>query len=156
MKRTLILLIISVLGTSLPVASQTFKALFDRKTFYMPEKGPYLETYLSIDARTIRYQKLPSGKFQGAIEISITVSDVTGIKYTDKYNLLSPEVTDTASRNFSFLDQQRISLPNGTYQFEMMIRDKGNPDKPYSLKDMVKLEYYPNLVAISDIELIES
>jgi len=156
MIRKYIYLIISILITSTAVQSQPLKALFTYKTFYVPGSGPYLETYLSVDARTIRYSPLPSGKFQGAIEVSIIVSDATGKKFSDKYNLLSPEVTDTAARSFNFLDQQRIPLANGTYQFEMVIRDKSLPEKPYNLNQAVKLEYYPNLISISDIQLVES
>jgi GWxTD domain-containing protein len=149
-------LLISILALAKPGYSQQLKALFNYKTFYAPGNGPYIESYLSVDARTVQYQKQSSGKFSGAIEVSIFISDGTGTKYSDKYNLLSPEVSDSSSRHFSFLDQQRIQLANGTYKFEMVIRDKSYPDKPYSLSQTVKVEYYPNLVAVSDISLIES
>ena len=39
---------------------------------------------------------------------------------------------------------------------ELNIRDKNSDAKPYFLKQDIKLEYYPNIVSISDIELLDS
>lgn len=156
MKR--ILLFCVAISLSLSAAqSKNLKARFAYATFYTPEKGPYIETYLLVSGNTVNYSPVNNGKTQAAIEVTIIFKQTESIKYFDKYNLLSPEqqLADSAI-NFNFLDQQRISLPNGTYQMELSIRDKGSDAKPYIMTQSIKLEYYPNIISISDIELLDN
>ena len=150
----LIILFSILLSTS--VQAQNLQALFAYKTYYSPESGPYIETYLSVNARSVVFSKNTSGKLQGAIEVSFVYSDASGIKHNDKYNLLSPEVSDTSEIQFSFVDQQRVQLPNGTYKMELTITDKNVPEKPYRISQNFKLEYYNNILTVSDIQLVDS
>ncbi|MFC2111087.1 GWxTD domain-containing protein, partial [Bacteroidota bacterium] len=73
-----------------------------------------------------------------------------------KYNLLSPEVDDTNKIDFSFIDQQRFVLPNGTYDFDIKIVDINNNTIPFESNESVYIYYPSDKIAISDIELIES
>ncbi len=150
----LIILFSIFLSTS--VQAQNLQALFAYKTYYSPESGPYIETYLSVNARSVVFSKNTSGKLQGAIEVSFVYNDASGIKHNDKYNLLSPEVSDTSEIQFSFVDQQRVQLPNGTYKMELTITDKNVPEKPYRISQNFKLEYYNNILTVSDIQLVDS
>ena len=150
------LIILFFLALSSNLQAQNLQALLSYKTYYSPENGPYLETYLSVNARSVVFEKNKAGKLQGAIEVSFVYSDASGIKHSDKYNLLSPEVSDTSQIQFSFLDQQRVQLPNGTYKMELTITDKNVPEKPYRISQNFKLEYYNNILAVSDIQLIDS
>lgn len=150
------LLTLLTLLLSFSAQAQNLQALFSYKTYYSPENGPYVETYLSVNARSVVFAGNASGKLQGAIEVSFVYSDASGVKHSDKYNLLSPEVADTSNINFSFLDQQRVQLPNGTYKLELTITDKNVPEKPYRISQNFKLEYYNNILAISDVQLIDS
>lgn len=136
--------------------SKNLKARFATATFYTPEKGPFIETYLSVAGNSVNYVPVKEGKTQAAIEVSIIFKQADAIKYFDKYNLLSPEETADAPSKFNFLDQQRIPLPNGSYQMELSIRDKNSDAKPYTLNQGIKLEYYPNIVSISEIVLLDS
>ncbi len=156
MKRHPYLLVVLLLITFAPADAKNFQALFSYKTFYSPESGPFIETYLSVNAGSVMYSLTKNGTYQGTLQIEVKYSNASGIKHSDKYNLLSPEVKDTANIKFSFLDQQRIQLPNGEYKLEMTITDKNLPDKPYNLSQMVKLEYYNNIAAVSDIEFLDS
>ena len=156
MKRLTTLLLLFPL-LSLTVQAQNLQAMFSYKTFYSPENGPYIETYLSVNANSVKYTKNASVKYQGTIQIGLIFTDASGIaKHSDKYNLLSPEVTDTNNIQFNFLDQQRIQLPNGKYKIDLSIVDKNVPEKPYQTSDMVALEYYGNIAAVSDIQFVDS
>ena len=121
-----IILVLFVLGFVFHVQAEqrNLQALFSYKTFYSPDKGPYIETYLSVNAQSVQYKKNAHNKFQGSIEIQITFSNETGVKYANKYNLLRPEVDDTSNIQFNFLDQQRVQLPNGKYDIGLSITDK--------------------------------
>ena len=155
MKR--ILLLIAVFGLTLSIAqSKNLTARFAYATFFAPEKGPYIETYLSVAGNSVNYVPVKEGITQAAIEVSVVFKQAEEIKYFDKYNLLSPEATGNTTSLFNFLDQQRIPLPNGTYLMELSIRDKNSDAKPYLLSQSIKIEYYPNIVSISDIGFLEN
>ena len=135
--------------------AKTLQARFAHATFYTPEKGPYIETYLSVSGSSVKYVPVKEGKSQASIEVSIIYKQGEIIKFYDKYNLLSPEETVDEAVKFNFLDQQRVSLPNGNYQLELSIRDKNSDLQPYTLTQAIQLEYYPNIVSVSDIELLD-
>ncbi len=156
MKQLTLLLCACTLFLSAGAQQKSLQALFSYKTFYSPENGPYIETYLSVNSNTVKYTKNAQGNYQGAIEIGIRFSDAGGVKYTDKYNLLSPEVTDTSNIQFNFLDQQRIPLANGKYKLELSITDKNAGTSPHTVNDMVTIEFYNNIAAVSDIQFLES
>ena len=153
-------LIISLLLISLlpfMTEAKSLRALFSYKSFYSPESGSYLEAYLSVHGGSVVFKKNENGLFTGSIEVSYTFSSARGIVHSDKYNLISQEVSDTSNVTFNFLDQQRIQLANGIYTLELRIKDNHDDNaKPYSVKQEVNLEYYNNIAAISDIELVES
>ncbi len=156
MKNLILLITTCCLFHTAGAQTKNLSALFSYKTFYAPECGPYIETYLSVNSQTVSYIKKANGKFQGAIEVGITFTNGTEIKYSDKYNLLSPEVDDTTNIQFNFLDQQRISLSNGKYRMELSITDKNSKQKSHTVSENVSLEYYNNIVAISDIQFVDS
>ncbi|HOW30882.1 MAG TPA: GWxTD domain-containing protein, partial [Bacteroidales bacterium] len=62
----------------------------------------------------------------------------------------------TAAINFSFLDQQRVPLPNGKYDLELTIADKNREMKPFEVKDNFELDYPAGVAKISGVQLIES
>jgi GWxTD domain-containing protein len=78
------------------------------------------------------------------------------IKDFKKYELLSPEIDDTANVTFNFIDQQRFSLPNGDYIFDMLISDKNRDILPFIITKNISIDYPESKVNISGIEFIES
>jgi len=74
----------------------------------------------------------------------------------NKYNLKSPEIADTLGKKPNFIDLQRVSLPNGIYNFEMDIRDVNSRQEAYEFVDIVEYEFNSNLLQFSSIQLIES
>ena len=98
-------------------------AYFTRCAFNTPDNKPYVETYLSVLGNSVAFKKNAKGKYQGMVEVGILFSKNGQIKASKKYNLLSPELTDTLNRPH-FIDQQRFQLDTGAYDLEMMIADK--------------------------------
>ncbi|CAN5400239.1 hypothetical protein BH11BAC2_BH11BAC2_21340 [soil metagenome] len=157
MKKLILFCLVSLIFGSVDAHAKSLQARFAYSTFFAPGSGPYAETYLYVGGHSVQYALNPNNKFQASIEVSLIFSQGSAVKYFDKYNLLSPELADTLSNIFNFVDQQRISLPNGTYSMEMVIRDKNNANgKPYSITQEVTLSYFPNVIAISDIEILSS
>jgi GWxTD domain-containing protein len=157
MKKFLFLLSVSVMLLVPSLQAKNLQAKFAYCSYFAPEKGPYMETYMEVAGKSVVYKALPSGLFQAAIEVTQLFRQGDSIRYYNKYNLLSPESKDTITSLFNFTDQQRMSLANGTYTMELIIRDKNNPDaKPYNLTESVTMAYYPNIIGISDVELLSS
>lgn len=157
-KRFVILLAIFSLATHFTMAQDgkyVLAQLFYAK-FYSPVDGPYLETYLSVVGNTVNYQPLPEGGFQGKIAVSMIFTKDGAVANFDKYELLSPVVDDTSNINFNFLDQQRFSIPNGVYDFEITINDQGSDKPPYSTTQTIEINFAPDEVSVSGIQLVES
>jgi GWxTD domain-containing protein len=105
---------------------------------------------------SVVFVKNDSGKFQGAIEVAMIFSKDTVVVAFDKYELLSPEVADTSNIDFNFLDQQRFSLPDGIYDFEIQIRDINSDKPPFVNIQTIEIDFPKDEISISGIELIES
>ncbi len=157
MKKLLTILLLLYIGSMQPMEAKSLLARFSYATFFAPEKGPYVETYLSIDGHSVHYQPINQGQYQASIEASILLKQGDSLRYFDKFNLLGPETPDTLHAAKDFTDLHRISVPNGSYTMELTIRDKNNPEaKPYTARQNVVINYYPNVISVSDIELILS
>ncbi|NVO18419.1 MAG: GWxTD domain-containing protein [Bacteroidetes bacterium] len=154
-KAVLLILFISCIlfGFSKP---QNLRAYLSYSTFYSPEHGPYIETYLSVLGQSVIFVRNDNGKFQGSVKITMLFKQNDTIKDFRKYDLMSPEVDDTTTINFSFLDQQRIPLPNGAYDFELSISDKNRDKTPFTISENLSLSYPDRKLTVSGIELIES
>lgn len=137
-------------------SAKTLKAYFTYCTFNAPENGPFVETYLTVVGNTVAYAPADNGGFQGSIQVTLVFKQGEEIKDFKKYNLLSPVITDTANGTVNFIDQQRIALPNGTYDFEIVIADLNSAKQPFEFHQELEVNYPAEEVAISDIELLES
>jgi len=154
MKKYLIITCLSILFKSI---TANVTAYLTYSTFNMPDKGPYIETYLSVIGKTVKFTANSNGKFQGSIDISIVFKQNGEIKNANKYTLNSPEIADTSKGLPNFLDQQRFTLPNGLYEMEISIADKNSSDnKPFSGKLPIKIDFPADQINISDIQLLES
>ncbi len=154
--KKLLLLLLALFFLSLSVLhAKNLQAKFAYCSYYTPFKGPYIETYMEVSGKSVAYKTLPSGMFQAAIEVTQLFRQGDSIRYFNKYNLLGPESKDTIT--FNFTDQQRMSLANGTYTMEVIIRDKNNSNAtPYTITESITLDYNPNSISISDVELLTS
>lgn len=125
-------------------------------TFYSPESGPYIETYLTVEGQSARYKLNENGKYQANIQIIMLFKKGEEVVNYDKYELSSPEISDTLNITNDFIDQQRYSLANGNYEFEIQIWDKNSEDKPYINLQPLAINFPKDEVVISGIELVSS
>jgi len=155
MKKQL-LYIISFLFLTSGVFAENLKATFTFSTFYSPSEGPYIETYLSVVGNSVKYIKNDKNNYQGTIEVTLLFKQGEEIKSFKKYNLKSPEIKDSLLARDDFMDQQRISLPNGKYDFEIIINDVNTNVPEFKSTQSLTIDYSKTSMAISDIELLES
>lgn len=161
MKKSLIkitsTLLVLLLLSTFSQAQKNLKAQLVYNTFWLPGAGPYIETYLSVAGNSVIYKQQTDGKYKAEIEIVVNFKKDGEVKFFDKYVLTSPASETATDPGFNFLDQQRYPLPNGKYDFEITIADLNAINKkPFTVTQPVELAYHSNIVAISDIQLIES
>jgi GWxTD domain-containing protein len=128
---------------------------FSYATFYSPEHGSYVETYLTILGHSLYFGETASGKFASTVEVTILMKQDNNIVDFKKINLKSPETEDTLSVNFSLVDVQRFALPNGSYDIEVKLTDVNSPIEPLYIIDAVTLEYDATSTTVSGIQLVE-
>ncbi|MFZ4401123.1 MAG: GWxTD domain-containing protein [Bacteroidales bacterium] len=148
--------IISFLLNFNEIQAKKLQADLSYCSFFSPEHGSYFETYLSVYGRSVNFIKNKNGKYQATIEITMLFKQNDSIKDFKKYSLNSPEAIDSLNVNFNFIDQQRYTLPNGSYLYELLISDKNSNLPPYKINQDIFIDYPHNQVNISGIELIES
>jgi GWxTD domain-containing protein len=136
--------------------AKNVRAYLSYTVFNLPDKGPYIETYLSVAGSSVVYQMKEPGKYQGIIEVTFIFRQKDEIKEFDKYQLFSPEVADTNDINFNFLDQQRYFIPEGDYDMEIIISDMNAGMKPFSAIQPVSVNFEEEQICFSGIELVES
>lgn len=157
MKKVAAILLVYCSFASPLLASTNVVAYFNYATFNIPGKGPYVETYISVFGNTVQYKKMPSGKFQASVEISMLFLQNDSIKASQKYVLASPEISDTSSKGtVNFIDLRRTPLKAGLYKLELQIADKNRNEKPFVGTQDIILSFPAEQVVFSDIELIES
>ncbi len=135
---------------------EALDAQFRYASFIQPGKGPYVETYLAVNSRSVHFVKLEPNKLQGAIQITISFERNDSIVLFDKYILKSPEIDTLNPLNFSFIDLQRFSLPAGTYFMELRIRDQYDTTNTASATGTIELKMPGDNIQFSDIMLVES
>ena len=141
---------------SLTTSAKSIQAFLSYSTFYSPEDGPYVETYLSIAANSINFVKNDNNKYQGKVEITLIFKNGDEIIDHKKINLKSPEIADSANKYFSFLDVQRFQLDNGKYTLEFKIKDLNSDIPPLEATDEIMIDYTTTEVQVSGIEFVES
>lgn len=132
------------------------QVFFNYSTFHMPKQTPYVETYLSVIGNSVGYKATKSGFSKAEIEVTMLFKREEKIVDFKKYILNSPESADSIKNKPSFIDQQRFSLPNGNYLFELQIVDLNKKADTLFYNDSIVLSYTDNEVQISDICFIES
>src|SRR6476646_1350217 len=67
----------------------------------MNSDTPYVETYIAVPGFELKYVRNTTGKFEGALEITLLYLKDTTVYKFDKYVLRTPEITDTSHITFN-------------------------------------------------------
>ena len=131
------------------------QAYFSYSTFNAPNKGPYIETYLSVNGNTAVYSKNEEGTFQARIEVTFVFKQEGIVKQFDKYELQGPTIKDSLDPRVNFIDQQRIAVPNGDYKLVIKIKDLNSDQDGFSSEQDLKINFPSDSLSMSSIELVE-
>ncbi|MBA3899162.1 MAG: GWxTD domain-containing protein, partial [Bacteroidetes bacterium] len=157
MKKILLMLILPLLcSNTLTANGKSVEAYFNYCTFYAPNGGPFIETYLSVIGNSLSHQKIGNKK-QAKVEITLVFKKGEKIVDFKKFNLSGPEVDEASAELPNFIDQQRFSLQNGVYELEVEIKDLNAPDgQKLSVTEQLTIDIPDNDIIFSDIQLVES
>lgn len=136
---------------------KSMQAYLSHATFYSPKDGPYVETYLSVVGRTVKFVNVADNKYQATVEITIVFKQNDIVRGFKKIDLKSPAIEDTNKIDFTFMDQQRFQLPNGDYNMEIQIVDINKPKAvPFKTSESITINFPAGKVSVSGIQLVES
>lgn len=135
---------------------QTLHAFLRNCAFLsMNSDTPYVETYIAVPGFELKYVRNTSGKFEGALEITVLYLKDTSVYKFDKYLLRTPEIADTSNITFNLLDLRRVTLPDGEYHVQLKVKDANNPLGIAEVNRPLKVQFDRNKISLSDIELVQ-
>lgn len=150
MKRTFYTALAMMLLASGTLRAQQLSALFSYATFNLVNGDPYVETYVDYDAWTLHFTRQSDGQYKATVETTLLVMSGDSIVFAKKYDLSSPNVSDSSHNAFNFLDIQRFALKNGIYNLRMILRDKNSGQNPVEINEKLVVNY-GNLPQMSSV-----
>ena len=128
---------------------------FNYNIFNTLNSKPYLETSLTISGNSVKFVPVSGGR-QASVNIAWRILKGKDVVKSSVYNLMSPVIKDTLHLP-SFLDNQRFSLENGTYELELSIADNTLPDKKTTHKQQIVIDLKRDKrLYSSEIQILES
>lgn len=145
---------IAVLLISLLGSANGLEAYFLYNVFASPE-GSYIETSISTIGNSAKFVLNEKNEYQAKIEITMIFKQNNEVVTYKKYELKSPEMSDTAAAMPNFLDVQRIPLEPGTYNLELFIKDLNSPENEFQYYKILEIPDFSESLALSSIQFIE-
>lgn len=136
-------------------ASENLQANFYYASFFSPESGPFLETYMTIVGRSAVFAPVGTNQKQASIEVIYLFKQAGEIKKAEKIVLLSPVIAATDSVFPNFTDISRIPLANGVYDLEVRVRDLTSEKSSSVSQAQIQIDYQPNVISMSGLEWLE-
>lgn len=130
-------------------------AVFNYKIFYIPEKGPVIETYLDFSGRSIAILPNENGEGTGLVELILMFKQDENIISWDKKLIETPVMS--ATDRVDFIDVQRFSLPPGSYMLEIQFKDVNELEGMLTVQEVEIVIPEPvTTLFFSDIQLVSA
>ncbi len=153
--RQFILLLASALLAE-PAFAREITANLSWAAFAKPDSKTYVETYLSVIGQSVTYLPTGAGGYQAGVDVFMTFTRNDSIISAKRYTLNSPVVSDSAKVQ-NFLDLQRVNLPLGIYDLQIVLSDKNKKDAHLITNHLpVVIDIDPDSASLSNIEFLES
>lgn len=124
-------------------------------SFLDPEAGPYLESYINVHGKGIRYQELGYRQYKGEVAITLIVRQGDEVLDFRKYKLESSEVGDTTKIDFALMDQQRLVVKPGKIVVEFTAEDLNSSSNKLEFEQELNVSFGEGL-SFSDVEFLDS
>lgn len=138
------------------LSAQNTRAYLGYNIFYSPKDGPYIETYVSIDGRTVEWKKSSNKLFQAEVELTLIFEKDSQIVSFSKKIIKSKEVKDSSGMQIEFMNAQRFAIPNGDYILKIKMDDMNDTlDADYIMTN-ISIAIPDTAASISSIEAVQS
>lgn len=125
-------------------------------TFKGIDQENYIEVYLHVLGKTVKFTKEKDDKFQAAVEVMMTFEQEDGIKAYDKFVVKSPLLPTLRIANLGLVDLRRLHLSDGKYNLKVDLKDLNNLKNINTYETEIIIDYEEeNKVLISDIQLLD-
>ena len=153
-----IVIIIAVMLSGLMLKAQTPTGYFHYAPFMDINSDPYLETYLAIAGNSVKYRDVEGeeDKVQASVEVTMIFKNGDIVKAYRKFNLKSAELDTLKDGKPAFLNLERFALDNGTYNFELILKDNYAKGEKFTYSDIITINIDSTDLAFSGITLAES
>ncbi len=141
---------------ALSSVAQVPQGYFHYAPFMDLDKETYLETYLAIAGNSVIYKEIKDEKQQASVEVTMVFKNADIVKAYRKFNLKSSELELDAKEKPAFIHLERFSLDNGTYNFELTLKDNNADSLKFTYKDIITIDIDENDLSFSGIMLAES
>ena len=155
MKKFFLIIVIALATFSAQAQVKKLNPFLSTTTYNVPGQTPYVENALAFECKSVAYKEFQPGKFKATLEIVTAFRKGEETTFS-KVALDSPVVTDTASLDGAFIDQQRFALANGEYVMEIIVTDKNSNRAPVNLSVTIDVDYPQDTPAVSDILLFDT
>ena len=154
--KQLFFVFLAIFFSTLSLSAQNTRAYLSHNIFYSPKDGPYIETYVSIDGRTVEWKKKSNQSFQANVELTLIFEKDSQIVSFSKEIIKSKEVKDSSEMQISFMNTQRFAIPNGNYILKIKLDDLNDTlNADYIMSDLT-IDIPDTSASISSIETIQS
>lgn len=153
--KTRSLLLIGFILIGFIAKSQDVKAYLNFNNFYSPKDGPYIETYISIDGRTVSWVQDESGKFSAGVEVTLIFQQDSTIVDYSKLIINSGVINDSLEMQKQFMNIQRFALKNGKYKVKIKLDDINDTLDALFTEGEISVDIPTNKASISSIEAVQ-
>jgi GWxTD domain-containing protein len=154
MRKLLIVIFIQILTISIWAQSPT--GYFHYASFMDMNKETYLETYLAIAGNSVVYKTVDEDKLQASVEVTMVFKNGDIVKGYRKFNLKSTKIEEDDPKRPPFLHLERFVLDNGTYNFELTLKDNfADSAEVFNFSDIISVNIEKEELSFSDVTLAE-
>lgn len=135
------------------IANAQIKGIAKSAVFYSPEQGYYVETYVSVNAKSLVFNKYKDG-YRGAVQVALIVNTDTSSKIVASYYLNSIIIADTSQRNFEIIDMHRFLIGAGNFSIRLELKDSSLNTSSFEQVIPITIKENVNRSFLSDVLLI--
>ena len=140
-----------------PAQAQKIGAVLNYARFRADSVNNLLELSLSFEGSGLKITKLSSGKYQCGVQVLLRITDTSGaVVKPDKFNLLSPESSDSLSLTNNLSVARRYALPNGNYNLSVQANDLHLDSNSLKAEVPVTFSFPKGKMFFSDLQLLAS
>lgn len=130
--------------------AQGLEAYFSYGIFNIPDDKPYIETYLTITNRSVKWKKLDTA-LTSSIEVTLVLWKDTTIESFSKEVIKNSLREDSVFKKKNLIYIQRLQANNGRYRIQIKLDDLNDSIKPFETGTFIDINFPKDSTRLSSI-----